>query len=144
MVDVSHKPVTERTARASCVVVTSHTVESLSPGESGLGAVPSARLSGIQGAKSTSRLIPLCHSLELTDVRVDVASHRRGLEVTASVSSVGRTGVEMEALTACGVCAVSLLAAIRAQGGVATISDLQVLVKTGGKSDWGRDVEQPL
>jgi cyclic pyranopterin phosphate synthase len=141
MVDVSHKPTTIRTARAGCIVATSIALDELGTTPSGLDAIQSARLSGIQAAKDTSRLIPLCHPLELTDVKVDVAAGANGLMVESSVTTIGRTGVEMEALTACAVCAVSLLDSIHAVGGEATVTSLQVLSKTGGKSDWGRDVD---
>ena len=136
MVDVSSKDATVRTASARCVVLTQVATGSIPARADGLDAVQAARLAGIQAAKATSTLIPLCHPLGLDDVQVDVVAIGRGLEVRSSVTTVGRTGVEMEALTACAVCAVSLLASVATLDADARVAELAVAAKTGGKSDW--------
>jgi len=132
MVDVSAKEPTRRVARARCLVVTAETAAALD-------AIQPSRLAGIQAAKQTASLIPLCHPLGLDNIQVDVAAHPRGLEVHAAVTTVARTGVEIEALTACAYCALSLLDALEAGGAPSRIAELAVLSKTGGKSDWGQD-----
>ncbi len=141
MVDVSTKDPTTRTALASCVVRTDRDVFSLDVGTDDLGVVAAARLAGIQAAKRTSHLIPLCHPLNLSVVEVDVGPDPLGAAVRARVVTVNRTGVEMEALVACAFAALSLTAALRAAGADARFDDLAVLAKSGGKSgDWGRDI----
>jgi len=140
MVDVSAKSPTRRVARASCVIVTALALDELRSASTAPDVVQSARLSGIQGAKASSSLIPLCHPLVLDDVQVDVTAHARGLEVTSSVTTVSRTGVEMEALTACVLCALSLIDSIGELAPGARMADLALLSKSGGKSDWGREL----
>ena len=139
MVDISAKETTTRVAHASCVVVTR---DDLAPTlDNGLDVILSARLTGIHAAKRTSDIIPLCHPLALTHVAIDVVDHPRGYSVTALVSTTGRTGVEMEALSACAFAGVALVTSLVASDPRARVEDLVLLKKSGGKSgDWGRDV----
>ena len=139
MVDVSAKETTRRVARASCLVVVPSLQAATAPRDSGELLV--ARLAGIQAAKRTAELIPLCHPLSLSSVRLDVTEHPRGLLVSAEVVTNGRTGVEMEALTACSFAALTLLNAQVTSNPGALLEDITLLEKSGGKSgDWGRDV----
>ncbi|HET9090281.1 MAG TPA: cyclic pyranopterin monophosphate synthase MoaC [Acidimicrobiales bacterium] len=141
MVDVSDKEPTRRSAQASCVVRSRVDVNSLPAGPGGLDPVFAARLAGIQAAKRTSQLIPLCHPINLNDVQVEVTSDSDGVLVRSSVVTVNRTGVEMEALTACSFAALSLLNALAAHDAQARFEDLVIERKSGGKSgDWGRQV----
>ncbi|MGC8511256.1 MAG: cyclic pyranopterin monophosphate synthase MoaC, partial [Acidimicrobiales bacterium] len=109
MVDVSGKEPTRRTAEASCVVRSHVDVLALASSPGGLDPGLAARLAGIQAAKRTSRLIPLCHPVDLDDVHVEVERREDGVTVRATAVTVNRTGVEMEALTACSFAALSLL-----------------------------------
>jgi len=129
MVDVSAKPVTRRTATVSGRVVTA------APAPDDL--VLAARLAGILAAKRTSALVPLCHPLEVDDVRVDVVGRAWGYDVRTAVTSTGRTGVEMEALTAAAFCALELTLGLRATGHGAAVEALVVVEKRGGRSEWG-------
>ena len=139
MVDVTAKEPTLRRAEASCLVVTA--VNALSRGGEPheLDPVFAARLAGVQAAKRTSTLIPLCHPLPLTDVQVDVERDPRGLVVRARVATVNRTGVEMEALTACAFASLSLVNALVKLDPQTYFEEMLVLRKSGGQSgDWGR------
>jgi cyclic pyranopterin monophosphate synthase len=144
MVDVSRKRRTLRTAQARCVV---HTVTLDVASEShpdGIDALHAARLAGIQAAKQTANLIPLCHPLDLTQIQVDVAPVPQGFEVSATVVTINRTGVEMEALTACAFAALSLITSLMHADPNARIDDLVIERKSGGKSGvWGREVVTP-
>ena len=140
MVDVSAKEPTTRTATARCLVRTSVDVFALETGPDELSVVAGARLAGIQAAKGTSHLIPLCHPLNLSVVEVDVTRDPRGADVRARVVTINRTGVEMEALTACSFAALALISALSARDAHARFEDLEVLAKRGGKSgDWGSE-----
>lgn len=142
MVDVSRKKTSRRTAEATCAVVTSFDVASLPPDPQGIDALHAARLAGVQAAKATATLIPLCHPLNLDDVDVEVTPSARGLEITATVVTMHHTGVEMEALTACAVAGLSLLDALSDVDPTATMEDLGLQRKSGGRSgDWGRLIE---
>jgi len=144
MVDVSDKEPTLRTAEASCVVNSSVDVFALESSQGGFDPIYAARLAGIQAAKKTSHLIPLCHPINLNDVQVDVVRGPRGVEVIARVVTINRTGVEMEALTACSFAALSLINALAVRDPDAGFADLVLLRKSGGKSaDWGRLVDPP-
>ena len=141
MVDVSAKESTRRVARASCLVRTSVAPRH----ESGPTLTPdvilSARLAGIHAAKRTAEVIPLCHPLALSSVLLDVEVHDRGFAVTCEVVTDARTGVEMEALTACSFAALVLVDHLVASDPRVRVEDLTLLRKSGGKSgDWGRDV----
>ena len=143
MVDVSEKAPTRRRAEASCLVVTSADLAELPAREDGLGARHAARVAGVLAAKRTDELIPLCHSLALSDVDVRVAPVEGGLAVSATVTATQRTGVEMEALTACAVAALSLLQAIGDADPAAHVEGLALDAKEGGRSGaWGRGVAE--
>ncbi|GEB49461.1 MULTISPECIES: cyclic pyranopterin monophosphate synthase MoaC [Streptomyces] len=141
MVDVSAKDVTARTARATGrVLVTPRVVELLrGEGVPKGDALATARIAGIMGAKKTPDLIPLCHPLALSGVKVDLALADDAVEITARVRTTDRTGVEMEALTAVTVAALTVIDMVKAVDKSATITDVRVEEKTGGKSgDWNR------
>ncbi len=141
MVDVSRKRATLRNAQASCVVRTQVDPWSLVAGADGVDPLHAARLAGIQAAKQTSTLIPLCHPLNLEQVLVEVTPDDSGFTVTSSVVTVNRTGVEMEALTACAFAGLSLVTSLLDRDPLASIDDVVLERKSGGKSgDWGRQV----
>lgn len=139
MVDVTEKGVTKRTARAEATLVTrTDVVELLVSGTLPKGeALGTARIAGIMAAKRTSDLIPLCHPLPLTRLSVDFEPGADRVRIIATVTTRGVTGVEMEALTAASVAALTLYDMIKAVDKHATITDTRVLAKSGGKSgDW--------
>ncbi|MET7637450.1 cyclic pyranopterin monophosphate synthase MoaC [Streptomyces sp. NPDC005438] len=144
MVDVSAKEVTSRTATATGRVRVSPRVLALLRGEDDQtlpkgDALATARIAGIMGAKKTSELIPLCHPLALSQVTVDLDLEPDAVAVTATVRTTDRTGVEMEALTAVSVAALTLVDMVKAVDKGAVISEVRVEEKTGGKSgDWRR------
>jgi len=141
MVDITGKDVTDRAATARGRVLVSPAVVALLRGE-GVpkgDALGVARLAGIMGAKRTPDLIPLCHPLPVSGVTVDLTVHDEAVEITATVRTTGRTGVEMEALTAVSVAALTVVDMVKAVDKAAVITDIAVLTKTGGKSgDWER------
>jgi cyclic pyranopterin monophosphate synthase len=141
MVDVSAKEVTARTASASGRVLVSPEVVALLRGE-GVpkgDALAVARIAGIMGAKQTPALIPLCHPLAVTGVEVDLAVADDAVEISAVVRTSDRTGVEMEALTAVSVAALTVVDMVKAVDKGAVITDVRVETKSGGKSgDWFR------
>jgi cyclic pyranopterin phosphate synthase len=103
-------------------------------------AISTARIAGILAAKQTSALIPLCHPLPLTSITVDITGASDRLTVVATVATTSQTGVEMEALTAASVAALTLYDMIKAVDKLAVIGDIKVLEKSGGKSgDWVRE-----
>ncbi|MEV8568244.1 cyclic pyranopterin monophosphate synthase MoaC [Streptomyces sp. NPDC051322] len=136
MVDVSEKDVTARTARASGRVLVSPRVVELLRGE-GVpkgDALATARIAGIMGAKRTPDLIPLCHPLAVSGVTVDLAVTDEAVEITATVRTTDRTGVEMEALTAVAVAGLTVIDMVKAVDKGAVITDVRVEEKSGGKS----------
>ena len=141
MVDVSDKDVTVRTATASGRVLVSPRVVELLRGE-GVpkgDALAVARLAGIMGAKQTPALIPLCHPLAISGVTVDLAVTDESVDITATVRTTDRTGVEMEALTAVSVAALTVIDMVKAVDKAAVITDVRVEAKSGGRSgDWSR------
>ena len=141
MVDVGDKDVTARTASATGRVLVSPTVVELLRGE-GVpkgDALAVARIAGIMGAKQTPELIPLCHPLAISGVTVDLAVDDDAVDITATVRTTDRTGVEMEALTAVSVAALTVVDMVKAVDKAAVITDVRVEAKTGGKSgDWTR------
>ncbi|MFO7252973.1 MAG: cyclic pyranopterin monophosphate synthase MoaC [Actinomycetes bacterium] len=142
MVDVSAKDVTVRTARATGrVLLSPEAVALLRSGEVPKGdALGVARIAGIQGAKRTPDLIPLCHPIALHGVNVDLTVVDSGVEITARVKTADRTGVEMEALTAVSVAALALIDMVKAVDPAAVITDVRVEEKTGGKTGvWTRE-----
>lgn len=139
MVDVTDKAVTRREARAQAVLVTTAEVVSrIADGSLPKGeALGTARLAGIMAAKQTSTLIPLCHPLPLTKLSVDLEPAGDRVTIIATAVTNGVTGVEMEALTAANVAALTLYDMIKAVDNRAVITDVRVLAKSGGKSgDW--------
>jgi cyclic pyranopterin monophosphate synthase len=141
MVDVSAKDVTVRTARASGrVLLSPAAVAALRDGRVPKGdALAVARIAGIQGAKRTPDLIPLCHPLGLHGVAVDLTVEDSGVFITAEVRTADRTGVEMEALTAVRVAALTLIDMIKSVDKGAQITDVRLEAKDGGKSgSWRR------
>ncbi|MFG2139568.1 cyclic pyranopterin monophosphate synthase MoaC [Streptomyces sp. NPDC048650] len=141
MVDVSEKDVTARTAGARGRVLVSPQVIALLRGE-GMpkgDALATARIAGIMGAKRTPELIPLCHPLAVSGVKLDLTVTDEAVEIAATVKTTDRTGVEMEALTAVSVAALTVVDMVKAVDKAAVISDIRVEEKTGGKSgDWSR------
>jgi cyclic pyranopterin monophosphate synthase len=141
MVDVSGKDVTARVAVASGRVLLSGTVVDLLRGE-GVpkgDALGVARVAGIMAAKRTPDLVPLCHPLSISGVTVDLEVADHGVDITATVRTADRTGVEMEALTAVSVAALTVVDMVKAVDKAAVITDIRVESKTGGKSgDWVR------
>ncbi len=141
MVDVSGKDVTARTARASGrVLLSAAAVEALRSGQVPKGdALAVARIAGIQGAKKTPDLIPLCHPIGLHGVTVDLTVTAEGVDITATARTADRTGVEMEALTSVSVAALALIDMIKAIDPAAVITDVRVDEKAGGESGpWHR------
>jgi len=138
MVDVSAKDETWRTARAGArVVMRPETLARIRAGGIGKGDVLAvARLAGIMAAKRTAELIPLCHPLALTSVEVDLrcATEPSAVEITATTKVRGRTGVEMEALTAAGIAALTIYDMCKAIDRGMAVTDLRLLHKSGGKS----------
>lgn len=136
MVDISAKTVTQRTATASAVLkMAPSTLSMILDGEMPKGDVFAvARIAGIQAAKRTSELIPLCHPLALTNVAIEFESHDDELHVQASASVNGQTGVEMEALTAATVAALTVYDMCKVVQKDIAIADIRLLSKTGGKS----------
>ncbi|SEB64500.1 cyclic pyranopterin monophosphate synthase subunit MoaC [Nocardioides exalbidus] len=141
MVDVGDKAVTARTASASGRVLVSPAVVELLRGE-GVpkgDALAVARIAGIMGAKQTPALIPLCHPLAISGVTVDLEVTDESVDITATVRTTDRTGVEMEALTAVSVAALAVVDMVKAVDKAAVITDIRVETKTGGKSGpWTR------
>lgn len=142
MVDVSDKAVTKRVATAQAVFNTrADVVPMLMTGNLPKGeALGTARIAGIMAAKRTWELVPLCHPLPISKVSVDFTAQELSVIVTAQVTTKGVTGVEMEALTAASVAALTLYDMVKAVDKSATVTDIQVLAKSGGKSgDWERE-----
>ena len=141
MVDVSDKAVTARSATATGRVLVSAEVVGLLRGE-GVpkgDALAVARLAGIMGAKQTPALIPLCHPLAISGVVVELDVADDAVEITATVRTTDRTGVEMEALTAVTVAALTVIDMVKAVDKAAVITDVRVEAKSGGRSgDWTR------
>ncbi|GAA2249379.1 cyclic pyranopterin monophosphate synthase MoaC [Herbiconiux moechotypicola] len=143
MVDVSAKAVTQRIATAQAVLSTTPEVmRLLVAGELPKGeALAVARVAGILGAKQTSSLIPLCHPLPISSAKVDFEPAESSVRIVATVKTTGVTGVEMEALTAASVAALTLYDMIKAVDRGAVIGELLVVAKSGGASgEWSREV----
>jgi cyclic pyranopterin phosphate synthase len=140
MVDVGEKPVTARRATAEATVKMDHETLSLvidggGPKGDVLGV---AELAGIMAAKRTAELIPLCHPLPLTEVRVEITPDRKlgALVITASAATSGQTGVEMEAMTAASVAALTVYDMVKSADRFVTINGVRLLEKSGGKSGY--------
>ena len=138
MVDVSDKPLTRRVAVARCVVVaTVDALASLRQLRDGVDPLEAARVAGIQGAKQTPSLIPLCHPIRIDRVSVELRLTTDRVEITAVTEIVERTGVEMEALTACALAGLSLVESLLDIDPNVSVEDLAVWRKSGGRSgDW--------
>jgi cyclic pyranopterin phosphate synthase len=146
MIDVTAKEVTVREATAACrVQMSRETLEVISDGRIEKGDVLEvARLAGIMAAKRTPDLIPLCHPIPVTGVEVRLALSDDSVEVEATVRTADRTGVEMEALTAVTVAALTVYDMVKGIERAATIQDVRLLSKSGGRSgDWEASSPRP-
>lgn len=148
MVDVSDKPSTARRAVAEAFVsVEQETLTAIIDGAIGKGDVLTvAEMAGVMGAKRTAELIPLCHPIPLTDLVVEITPERAssGLRIRATAATVAPTGVEMEALTAASVAALTVYDMVKGVDRGAHIRDIRLLEKSGGKSgDWRRPEAGP-
>jgi cyclic pyranopterin monophosphate synthase len=138
MVDVSDKPDTRRLAVAEgCVRMRPETAALIRGAAIAKGDVLTvSRTAGIMAAKGTASLIPMCHPLLLTDVRVEMETLEDRVEIRATVSTVGKTGAEMEALTAVTVAALTVYDMCKAVDRHMVLGEIRVVRKEGGKSDW--------
>lgn len=141
MVDVSEKDVSHRSALATGQLVTTPEVvaalreNSLAKGD----ALATARIAGIMAAKRTPDLVPLCHPIAISGVKLDLTVTDEGVQIAARVKTADRTGVEMEALTAVSVAALTLVDMVKAVDPAAVITDIRVEEKLGGKTGtWHR------
>ena len=138
MVDISDKKNSFRTAKAACFIQMSlETLKIISDGSAKKGDVLNvARIAGIQGAKKTSELIPLCHPISLTKINLDLTLNDKipGIEIISTVKTTGPTGVEMEALTAASISALTVYDMVKSLDKSIIIKDLRLIFKDGGKS----------
>lgn len=134
MVDVSAKRSTQRTAKAHAFLKMSVNVLTQLANNPKGDPLAVARVAGIMAAKRTADLIPMCHPLPLSHVAIDLQMEPHGVRIVATVSTVGPTGVEMEALTAAGIAALTVYDMTKALDKAIEIQDLYLLEKTGGKS----------
>ncbi len=142
MVDVGDKEVTRREATAEALVsMSAEMVDRFVGGGLGKGdAAATARIAGIQAAKRTWELVPLAHPIELDSVAVDLESTGHGIRVRATVSTHGRTGVEMEAITAVSISAITVYDMVKSVEREVTIEKIRLLRKSGGRSGaWERE-----
>jgi len=143
MVDVGAKQVTDRRAVAQGVVrMKPETAAAVAAGDAPKGDVFStARIAGIQAAKRTAELIPLCHPLPLSfiDVSMEVDASAGTVTIRSDVRTSGQTGVEMEALTACSVAALTVYDMVKGIERGVEITEIVLLEKTGGRHDWRRE-----
>ena len=141
MVDVGHKEASERRAVARAVVrMAPETIEALRRGDAPKGdVVGTARIAGIQAAKRTSELIPLCHPLPLTFVDVSAEIADREVVLTAEARTRAETGVEMEAMTAAAVAALTVYDMVKGIERGVELTEVALLEKSGGRHDWRRD-----
>jgi cyclic pyranopterin monophosphate synthase len=143
MIDVGAKAESERRAVAEAIVrMTPETAAALAAGEIAKGdVIAAARIAGIQAAKRTGELIPLAHPLPLAfaDVEAEVDAAAGEVRLRAVASTVARTGVEMEAMTACAVAALTVYDMVKAVERGVAIERIELISKTGGKADWRRD-----
>jgi cyclic pyranopterin phosphate synthase len=140
MVDVGHKEASERRAVARAVVrMAPETIEALRRGDAPKGdVVGTARIAGIQAAKRTSELIPLCHPLPLTFVDVSAEIADREVVLTAEARTRAETGVEMEAMTAAAVAALTVYDMVKGIERGVEVTEVALLEKSGGRHDWRR------
>lgn len=145
MVDIGEKEPSRREAVAEAFVVMSRQlVDAVTGGSVPKGDVVAvARVAGIQGAKRTPDLIPLCHPIPLTGVSVDFEPTGHGIRITATVTTTGTTGVEMEAMTAASVAALTVYDMVKSAERGVTIESVRLVSKSGGRSgQWTRVVDQ--
>lgn len=136
MVDVSDKQVTRRRAVAECFVMLEGChLEALSNNPKG-DVLAIAQVAGIQAAKRTSELIPLCHNLPLETVQMNLAVESSGVRITAETVAEAKTGVEMEAITAVSIAALTLYDMLKSAGHGITIQSIRLIQKSGGKQDY--------
>lgn len=139
MVDVSGKETTKRTAKAEAIVKLSEAhLSAINDNPKG-DVFGVARVAGIQAAKSTASLIPLCHSLPLTSVSIDFEHKDSEIKVICTAQAEAKTGVEMEALVGATASALTLYDMLKSAGHGIEIQSIRLLEKTGGKSDWKAD-----
>lgn len=142
MVDVGAKPATERRAVASAVVrMSAETARAVVDGDTPKGDVVStARIAGIQGGKRTAELVPLCHPLPLSflDVRVEVDPEAGTVALEAEARTTAQTGVEMEAMTACTIAALTVYDMVKGIERGVEVSSVRLLEKSGGRHAWRR------
>ena len=140
MVDVGGKDVTDRRALAAAVVrVSAETARAIRDGDAPKGdVIGTARLAGIQAAKRTAELIPLCHPLPLSFVDVRIELGDTEVEIEAEARTTAQTGVEMEALTAASVAALTVYDMVKGLERGVEIGAIRLLAKTGGREDWSR------
>ena len=134
MVDVGGKAETARTAAAHAFVAMSDEVLAALPGNKKGDPLEVARIAGIMAAKKTSELIPLCHQIPLSHVAINMLVETGGIRIEATASTVAQTGVEMEAMTAAAVAALTLYDMTKALDKAIEIRELHLQTKTGGKS----------
>lgn len=134
MVDVAQKPTTTRTAVAEAIIMLPEPAQQALQNNPKGDPLMVAQIAGIMGAKKTSDLIPLCHPLALKKVGVHIEPHEQGLRIEATVKTEGQTGVEMEALTAASVAALTVYDMLKAASKGIEILHIRLLSKTGGKS----------
>ena len=143
MVDVGSKPSTSRSATATGSIAMSETaLDAILSGDAPKGDVlGTARIAGIMAAKKTAELIPLCHPLGLDSIQVEFEFEADGIRVTATASLVGKTGVEMEAMTAASVSLLTIYDMGKALDKAMVIGGIRLLKKSGGKSgDWSSEL----
>jgi cyclic pyranopterin phosphate synthase len=140
MVDVGGKPVTERRARARATVrMSAETAAAVARGDAPKGDVlGTARLAGIQAAKRTAELVPLCHPLPLSFVDVEAEIGETEVVLTAEARTSAQTGVEMEAMTAAAVAALTVYDMVKGLERGVEIAEVVLLEKSGGRHDWKR------
>jgi cyclic pyranopterin phosphate synthase len=147
MVDVGAKEPSDRRARAAARLrMSAATARAIEVGDTPKGEVLGvARIAGIQAAKRTAELIPLAHPLALTfiDVTASVSAEEGLVELTAEVRTVGRTGVEMEAMTACAVAALTVYDMVKGLERGVRVESIVLLEKSGGRSDWRSEHDEP-
>jgi cyclic pyranopterin phosphate synthase len=146
MIDVSNKIKTLRTARATgSIFLSSDIINRIKNKKIEKGDVlETARISGILAAKKNWELIPHCHQIPLDNVSIDFKLEKDHIEITSSVTAIAKTGVEMEALTAVSIAALNIYDMVKMYGSEARITDIRLIEKKGGKSDFKKDLEIKL
>ncbi len=138
MVDVSDKKITDRTATASaCVYMSKEVIKKVEGGNMKKGDVLSvAQIAGIMGAKKTSDIIPMCHNIFISgaDIKFNIDKENNKIDIIATVKTSGQTGIEMEALSAASIAALTIYDMCKAVDKSMVIGDIKLLKKTGGKS----------